>query len=417
MLLLRLRPGLHLPAHRYPPRPPARCERSVHTCAPPRRPCSPLVAGRGCAAPPQRHSVPQWYLCPGTAPTLRAPQEQTHGTAEGRAGTGLGWGAGWGGWMGPEAMIPLWAWLGMVLGDAVLQQSPVRAPWCCGAPWGPARSCVTPTATARGRGNAAPPAADTSAKHPPRVKPPVPWGGKTLPRPHPVPRHVPILSPAPLTPSLLPFRPPGALGAAPHPAPHPAPPGGEGLTPLGRAAPSPAPSACPQPGRGSAPPQPPVSEQASASRCACRTRTAPPATSAACGTAAGRASPCCRVRPAPNPARRHGAAPAAWHRAGAGLQRSSLGGLRGGSVLPLRWGQGRSSCTDHCVRPFQAQPSLGWGGRHRELPFWGRSQPVPSRLRDEPEVRGEAPRPAPAAPARPVPGAGAPAPLGSTETE
>uniref|UniRef100_A0A8B9IPC1 WAP domain-containing protein n=1 Tax=Anser cygnoides TaxID=8845 RepID=A0A8B9IPC1_ANSCY len=63
------------------------------------------------------------------------------------------------------------------------------------------------------------------------------------------PRHVPILSPATLTPPCWvqhPFCPPSALGAAPHPAP----PGGRGAhPPAGRAAPSPAPSLHVRPAR------------------------------------------------------------------------------------------------------------------------------------------------------------------------
>lgn len=47
----------------------------------------------------------------------------------------------------------------------MLQRSLVCAPWCCGAPWGPAWSCVTPTVTALGMTSAAPPAVATSANH------------------------------------------------------------------------------------------------------------------------------------------------------------------------------------------------------------------------------------------------------------
>lgn len=149
-------------------------------------------------------------------------------------------------------------------GATVPQRSLVCAPRCCGAPWGPAWSCVTLTVTALGTTSAAPLAAATSANHPPRVSYRHPVGMRPLcplPTCHCDPRGTV-----------------GSWGLSCSPMGHEL---NEELTPAGRAA--------PPPWRGALSPSPflslhvpawpglcpPAAEirQPSASSCACRTGT------------------------------------------------------------------------------------------------------------------------------------------------
>lgn len=207
----------------------------------------------------------------------------------------------------------------VMLTAALLQQSPARALWCCGAPWAPAWIGVTAMLTVPGPRSAAPLAAATSANCPPRVKA-LCHGAETVPR-SPIPslaEHPLCRASVPLPWSTVPLW--GPMGAW----------GGGSSQGQGFTTPFPL-SARAQCARGSVLPPPPG--LVSASSYAWRTRTVHPARSAACRTAAAHAFPHCRVRPTPHPVCK-------------GQDRDTMG---------------HSSCSDHHIYLFQAQPSPAMG--------------------------------------------------------
>lgn len=121
-----------------------------------------------------------------------------------------------------------------------------------------------------------------------------------------------------------------------------------------------------QRGPGSVPPWLMVTRRPSASSCACRTRNAPPARSAACGTAAGRASPLCGVRSSPQPATSW--VPAArGHRAGlaaaAGLAWRGPRGAQGGGMPGAPIPQGGSTHPALTASSASSRHSLALAGK------------------------------------------------------
>lgn len=176
-------------------------------------------------------------------------------------------------------------------GATVPQRSLVCAPRCCGAPWGPAWSCVTLTVTALGMTSAAPLAVATSANHPPRVSHRQPVGMRPLcplPTCHCDPRGAV-----------------GSWGLSCCPMGHEL---SEELTPAGRAAPPPWwGSLSPSPFLSPHVPAwsglcPPAAEGDQAAKClllCLQDRDCPPVPPAGCRAAAGSASTHCGVQSPP----------------------------------------------------------------------------------------------------------------------
>lgn len=236
--------------------PPPGCERSVHTCAHPTQALRPPGCGgvhgsspvqqrvRGCACGHAPAAVPRadGGTRPGTAmaaPPLRLqgaarlPDPPCPPGADPRDGRGQGWhwarggGTGWGCWMDPEAVAP-WARLGHGARGRSLAAKPGVCPVVLRGSLGPCEELCDTDGDCPGARKCCSTGCGHVCKLPTEGKAASAAGGAR-------PRHVPILSPATLTPSLLgpaPLLPSQRSGSCPSPCPswgaRGSPPGGQG---------------------------------------------------------------------------------------------------------------------------------------------------------------------------------------------